>query len=388
MSNTQVLPQHDVSSEPIAQASWRDSGALLVYLAVLALISLHLYRNPTYDMDSIQYMGNALLMEDTDIVRVHQRVYAELRQQVPKRALNMLLGDDPKAPADQNQSRIERATNPYRFAEFLPMFAIRPSYNQALYLVGKTGVGLVRAGILISVAAYFLMGVLLFLWVRPYSTPWLAVSLCALCMASPPLMAVGRDPTSDALASLIAFLSLYLIFEKQQLAAGIAVLLSSIYFRTDFVVLAGPVLLICWLQRRLQFWQATVFGLLAVLSVVTINHFAGDYGIRMLYYRNFIGTPIAPGEVAAHFTARDYLSAFRSGVTKVADSFFVPFLLLGVTGLRSKKMLPIMAATLAYVMLHFVILPNWQERWVAVFYLSMVVSAATWMPNWRSDQSR
>jgi len=80
------------------------------------------------------------------------------------------------------------------------------------------------------------------------------------------------------------------------------------------------------------------------------------------------------------------LSAFRSGITKVADSFFIPFLLLGAMGLRSNKMWPIVAATLAYVMLHFVILPNWQERWVAVFYLSTVVSAITWMGLPRREQ--
>jgi hypothetical protein len=346
------------------------------YLGLLCLVSLHLYRRPIYDMDSIQYMGNALLIEETDPVRLHDRVYSELRRRVAPNDLAPLLGNETGAPTDQNDSRRERAMNPYNFAEFLPFFAIRPLYNDTLYLVSKTGLGLVRASIVISVCSYFLLGGLLFVWVRAYSTPLRAFALCTLGMLTPPLTALGRDTTSDALASLIAFSSLYLIFEKRHLGPGMVILLSSLFFRTDFVVLAGPVILVCWLQRQIPFWQATVLVLVAASSVLAINHFAGDYGIRMLYYRNFVGTPTAPAEMMVRFSAHDYLSAFRSGITKIADSFFLPFLLVGIIGLRSRAGRLLLGTTLAYVALHFLVLPNWQERWVAVFYLSAIVCAA------------
>ena len=64
---------------------------------------------------------------------------------------------------------------------------------------------------------------------------------------------------------------------------GLIVLLGSLYFRTDFVVLAGPVPLVCWLEKRLKLWHATVLAAVALGSVLSINHFAGDYGIQMLY---------------------------------------------------------------------------------------------------------
>ena len=360
--------------------SSRNSGfssiaALVLYLVALALVSLHLYRTPSYDMDSIQYMGNALLMHNTDVVQIHQQVYSELRHAVPGNIVDQLVGNEIGAPADQNLSRKMRASDPYRFAEFLPLFAIRPLYNQVLYVVSKTGIGLVGGGILISVASFFFLGVLLFLWMRPYTTPLLSLSAGLLCMITPPLTSLGRDMTSDALASLVAFASLYLIFEKRLLMPGIALLLSSIYFRTDFVVLAAPVILICWLQRRLRLWQAAILGGLAVSSVLFINHFAGDYGIQMLYYRNFVGTPAAPAEMIVRFSFHDYLSAFRSGITKVMQSFFLPFLVLGAISLRSRQCLPLLLATLAYVILHFLVLPNWQERWVGVFYLTTVICA-------------
>ena len=375
----------------VLRAYWRrvaDVPAPIVfclYLTALLLASVHLYLSPIYDMDFVQYMGNALLMEERDPVRLHQRVYLELRQRVPRPALEDLLGNEIGVSEDQNQSRQERATNAYRYAEFLPLFAIRPLYNQLLYVTSKTGLGLIRAGILISIASYFLIGVLLFVWLRAYTTPLQSLILSLLCMLSPPFTATGRDLTSDALASLVAFASLYLIFERRAMAPGILALLASIYFRTDFVVLAAPVILALWLERRLSLWQAAVLSGVGVASVLCINHFAGDYGIGMLYYRNFTGTPIAPAEMAVKLSLHDYTSAARSGVTRVMMSFFVPFLLIGAIGQRGRQFMALFWVTLAYVALHYLILPNWQERWVVIFYLAAVVCAA--MPRLHEERA-
>jgi len=68
-------------------------------------------------MDSIQYMGNALLMEDRNLTEIHRRVYDDVRANVPKAALQGLLGHTPGAPEDQNESRQARAESPSRFAE-------------------------------------------------------------------------------------------------------------------------------------------------------------------------------------------------------------------------------------------------------------------------------
>jgi hypothetical protein len=359
------------------QSGFRQKAIVGVYLLLLGGCSIHLYRKPIYDVDAIQYMGNALLMEETDVVRIHERVYAEIRRSVPAGDQEGLVGHQAGAPDDQNRSRRERAANPYRYAEFLPLFAIRPLYNQTLWLVSKTGLGLVRSGILISVGSYFLLGILVFLWIGRYASRMFAFAISLLLMISPPLTMLGRDPTADAMATLIAFAALYLIFEKKRFAPGVALLLASIYFRTDFVVLAGPTILACWLERRVDLWKACVLVLIAVASVLCINHFAGDYGIGMLYYRNFVGVPVAPAEMTVGLSLREYFAALRAGITLMTESFFIPFLLLGAIGVVVKPMRVLFAVTLAYASLHFLVLPNWQERWFGLFYLSMGVCAAT-----------
>lgn len=149
---------------------------------------------------------------------------------MPKEARDALLGHQVGAPDDQNKSRQERAANPGDFAEFLPMFAIRPLYNQTLWLVSKTGVGLVRAGVLLSVGPYFLLGILVFVWLRRYTSPAFGFTISILLMLAPPITGLGRETTADAMATLVALAALYLIFEKNRFASGITVLLVALYW--------------------------------------------------------------------------------------------------------------------------------------------------------------
>ena len=349
-----------------------------LYIVAISALAVHLYHTPVYAMDVAQYVGNAILMEQTDPVQVHQRVYAEIDRYVPAAARETLLGREEGAPEEQNKSREIRAKDPYTFMEFLPFFAIRPLYNQAIYLLGKTGMGLIPASVLISAISYVLMGILLLVWVSRYlHSQALACLMALLVMISYPFTLAGRTTGSDGLATVVAFFALYLISETKALTAGLALLLVSIYIRTDNVVLAGLVIAMCWLQHRVDLPKAAVLAALALGSALAINHFAGDYGIKMLYYRNFFGTPIEPAAMVVRLSFHDYLAAVRKGLMLGGEGFFAPFLLLGVGGvLFSKRIRALLIVTTAYVAGHFMVLPNWQERWFLIFYLSMCVAAS------------
>jgi len=132
-------------------------------------------------------------------------VYAEVRQYLPEPAKDHLLGKEEGAPADQNRSRELRARDPRSFAQFLPFFAIRPLYNLTLRYVSKSGIGLLRSTVLLSVAAYFLTGLVLFFWMQKHLQLKLAAILAFLTMLAPPLTMAARENTSDALANLWRF---------------------------------------------------------------------------------------------------------------------------------------------------------------------------------------
>ena len=322
-------------------------------------------------------MGNALLSGHQDIPQIHSKVYGEIREWVPEPARSHLMGIEPGAPVDQSQSRQKRASDSRVFAQFLPFFAIRPLYNLTLWQLSHTRLGLLRSAVFISAASYFLVGLLLISWTQKYANEPISVVLALVTVLTPPITMLGRKATSDALATLVAFTALYLLFETPAITAGLVVLLASIYFRTDFVALAGPALVVSWLKGKIQLWHGVVLSILAVGSALAINHFAGDYGIAMLYYRNFVGTPIAPGEMTVHLSFREYLSAFRSGITLFASSDTLPFVLLGIAVFWvSSRARQLLTVTAGYLALHFLLLPNWQERWFGIFYLSVGVTAS------------
>jgi len=354
-----------------------DRRALLAtafYILALIGLCVHLYRTPVYDMDMIGYMGNALLTNGTSADKAHELVYAEIRR-LPADARDSLLGlrsgDDPSHGA----SRKARAAHASYFAEFLPCFAIRPVYNQLLFLISRVS-GLTRATILLAVVPYFLLGVLVFYWARRYASAGFAAIFSLLLMLMPPIASLGRTTISDALSVFTAALAVYLIFEKEQDAAGIGLLLLSIFVRTDNVILASLVFAALWWMKKLKFWQTAVLGIFAATCVVFINRMAGDYGLAMLYYRNFVDTPIAPAEMVVHFSKSDYLRAFREHLPSVLGGWVLAFLLLAVIGYQRRSRLTILSAIgLAYIALHYILLPNWWERWFVVAYIPMSLSA-------------
>jgi len=56
----------------------------ICYVLLLGFISLHVYRTPVYSFDSLQYMANAVLMQEHDPVVVHRIVYSEIDDRIPQ----------------------------------------------------------------------------------------------------------------------------------------------------------------------------------------------------------------------------------------------------------------------------------------------------------------
>ena len=127
-----------------------------MYIFLLAGVARHLYYKPIYSMDSIQYMGNALLMEEHDPVPRPASVWRSAAIGALENAARDSLGYEVGAPANLKKITLLMRVQCLHIREFLPLFAIRPLYNQTLWLVSKTGLGLVRSGLLISVTSYFL----------------------------------------------------------------------------------------------------------------------------------------------------------------------------------------------------------------------------------------
>jgi hypothetical protein len=254
------------------------SRALIISLSLLfalLLITLHLYRTPSYSMDLIGYMGNALLCRTQNVKELHQLVYREVSTWPnAKQVMGEVSSADPSRTHPAGLACKIPVTSP----KFPPCFAIRPLYNDALYVLSP--LGLSRGALLMSVVSYLFLGWLLFAWTGN--------ALCSLAvMLAPPIVLVGRTTASDAPSILCALAALYLIFKADRLFPGLLLLLVSVFVRTDNVMLVAAVLLALLWLKKFTLSECLVLGILAVASVLFIHHFAGDYGLAMLYYRNF-----------------------------------------------------------------------------------------------------
>jgi len=322
-------------------------------------------------------MANVLAMHGASIQEMHDTVYREARAGIPKPIFDHLTGNDPVAQLSQNHSFRERAANAYHFAEFLPCFAIRPVFNQLVYILHfKLGIGLLTATVVIPVVSYFLLGWVVLAWVSIYvNGPWAPALISLLLMMSPPMWALGRSATPDALSALVALTSLYLIFEQQKLVPGMILLMVSVYIRTDNVVLVLAVLAyLYFVSKRLKTVEAGVLAGVAIASVVVINHFAGDYGPRVLYYRSFVESPIAVGEFVPQFGFREYLTALKSGLSGVIHGPYILFFLMGLVGLlrgTSPALLGVAVTTCLYTASHLIIFPNPETRFFGPFFVAM-----------------
>ena len=366
-------------------SGFREKTVAAVYLLLLTLICTRPYFYSLYDMDMMGYIGNAVAMSGANVRQIHDTAYRAIEAEVPASFRAHLLGQDKAGPTSQWESRQDRAVDAGHFAEYLPCFAIRPVFNELIYVLHfKLGVGLVRATILISVVSYWLIGGLVFVWMRRYAGVERAALGSLLVMLTPPILDLARFNTPDALACLVSLAALYLIFEREQMFGGIILLLASVYVRTDNALLAVGVLIYCaMVSGQLEKAKAAVLAVVAVASVFVINHYAGDYGLRMLYYRSFIAIPLAPGELVAKFGVADYIRAFRGAVSETMIGSLPAFLLMGVIGIcarRGRASQAIASVISFYLVSHFLLFPSGQERFWGVFYIgcAMVLMIGAW----------
>ena len=364
---------------------------LLAFAVCLTLASWRAYRYPEYSTDGFSYMGNAVAMSGAGIQVIHDSVYREARAGMPRPEFDHLTGNDPSEPASERNSFHQRAVDAYRFAEFLPCFAIRPVFNELVYVLHfKLGVGLLKATVLLAVVSYWLLGWVVLAWTARYTAvPW-AAPITILLLLSPPVWDLARSTTPDALSTLVVLLAIYLLFERQKLLPGMILLLASVYVRTDNLFLVVPVLAFLYVTGSgLKATHAVALSALAFVSVLVINHFAGDYGAKVLYYRSFVEPPIAVGEIVPRFGIHEYLTALKAGIGGALHGPYIPFLLMGIVGLlrrASRAVVGLIAVTVVYTAAHLIIFPNPEPRFFGAFFAAMGIALASTLFTSSSEQ--
>ena len=335
----------------------------VVYLVLTVVLFIHFLRYNNYTTDTVEFVGNVVALHVSDPVAIRDLAYRAVTTEAPAMVVPHILGTD--LATEEASVRRAKHADPYRFAQFLPYFSVKPLYIEALNLVHKAGVGLVRSIAVVSAVSFAGMAALIYWWVlRLGGSMWVA---CVLLL-TPEMSALAQGTGPDGLSVLFLLGGLFCLWDVRP-SVGVTLLLLSAWVRPENAIFCILALLYLAAKGQLRVWMAVVLIGISALTPMAINHFGG-YGWKALYSHTFKFTEMDPGMFVPAFTVSDYLHALRSGVREALHSSLIAYLLLWITSLRlvPRMRWPLLLCGL-FSAAKFVIYPNFEPRYYGLLYL-------------------
>jgi hypothetical protein len=366
--STQLSAARPVVYFPVAYP-YHMKARGVVYLVLAFVLFIHFLRYNNYTTDTVEFVGNVVALHVADQVAIRDLAYQAVTTEAPAMVVPHILGTD--LATEEAAVRRAKHGDPYRFAQFLPYFSVKPLYIEALNLVHKAGVGLVRSIAVVSAVSFLAMAAVIYWWVLK-----LGGSMWAACLVllTPEMSALAQGTGPDGLSVLFLLGGLFSLWYVRP-SVGVTLLLSSAWVRPENAIFCILILVYLAVKGELRAWMAVVLIGISALTPMAINHFGG-YGWKALYSHTFKFTEMDPGMLVPTFTASDYLHALRSGVREALHSSLIAYLLLWVAGFR---LVPRMRWPLVlcgfFSVAKFVIYPNFEPRYYGLLYLVTAIGA-------------
>ena len=304
---------------------WRLKAAALCAVLYMAFFATYLATRPSYDWDTIAYMAVALHMEGVPNDRLHDETYGLIRAALPQAWVDNLTGNlTPDAVAVAHATttmgnidlRQDWAAHSESFLAQLPFFSVKPLYP-ALMAVGNVfGVSLITSGLVISAIAYFLIGMLFFVWFAECMPPFIALGTAALLILNPWLVVLARSVGTDIFSiAFLLFGAYFAIRDRPMLSASIFAL--SILARPENSVYAGMFLLYLGVTRKLTVLQTLGFLIATFAFYAGVSQFGANYGWKTLFYFVFINRNAVPGTPIPTIGMWDILMVYVSRLDRI-----------------------------------------------------------------------
>ncbi len=348
---------------------------LFIYLSYVLLLSLNAFLKPLYNWDIIPYVAVVLSLEQSDKKTLHTMTYEQIRQSVPAQ-------DYANNTATPYQKEME--SNYEYFSQQLPFYQIRPLYTSLIYLVYKTGINIVTAIIIISILSSIFMSIIILRWLLDYLDSFYAYLFSFLIIHSAGVLQIARVFTPDALSAAILILSIYVLTRKQVYFAGLLLVLA-IFARTDNIILVVLALSYLKFFSHLNWTGYISFILLSVLSYLSINYFANNYGWATIFHHTLIGLINNPADYHPTVTLSDYLRVLKQNGFQAflwVNPFLV-FLLCGFITISLKADNKIYShltiLMILSVVIHFLLFPApfWQRFFIAHYSIILIAMIVT-----------
>jgi hypothetical protein len=326
----------------------------------------------------IPYVAVVISLEQSDKQAVHIMTYEQIRQSVPAQ-------DYVNNTATPYQKEME--TNYEYFSQQLPFYQIRPLYTTLIYLVYKTGINIVTAIVIISVLSSIFISIIILRWLLDYLDSFYAYLFSFLIIHSTGVLQIARLLTPDALSAAILILSIYVLTRRQVYFTGLLLVLA-IFARTDNIILV--VLALSYLrffslnEYRLNWAGYISFLFLSVLSYLSINYFANNYGWATIFHHTLIGLINNPADYHPTVTLSDYLQILKQNGFEAflwVNPFLVFLLCAFITIIKGDKKIysHLTILMILSVVIHFLLFPApfWQRFFIAHYSIIIIAMIVT-----------
>lgn len=246
--------------------------------------------------------------------------------------------------------------SPEHLAELEPLYAIRPLYVRIVSLVSRE-ISPQKGINAVSAASLFLIALISCFYTRSYL-------YAGVLSITPAIITLGRMGTPDALSTLVVAAGCIALLKNRTFTA-IALLMTSIWVRTDNVLVVLALLAWLAIDGKLPKSYAAALAAVAVASVQYINYFSGNYGWRVLMHFSFVGGRY-PAEIATGITLSQYVHVFAVNAESLIPQL-APFLLLGVAAwkLQSSSDRRILAPVVLAAIARYLLFPSAEARYFA-----------------------
>lgn len=329
-------------------------GVLLLAITLLA------YFIPYYDWDLVAYVGCAVALREHDSKLIQQQAYAALQTELPE--------DDYADIVSGSDFRRDVAQNADHFHQQLRFYQIRPLYIWIVAGLHAMGLGFVQATRIISVAAFFLIGILLHCWLRRYVSELRAGTCTILLLLTPVILTSARTASPDALSAVIVLLGAYFLIERNTVLTGSVLLLAALLLRTDnvlFLFILCAAIAYQRSQKRTRVITA-IAGIAAIGLVLAINHTEHSYPWTVLMQNT--ATPIVnPAEVSPKISVSDYFVAVHDMLDEARENSVAVFPFLAAIALFASRTPARLKQLVKIVLLswtvHIAIFPHIEDRY-------------------------
>jgi hypothetical protein len=357
--------------------------ARIVFCSLLFLLTVAACYVPYYDWDLVAYVGSAISLQEHDASAIQAKAYEALQRELPE--------DDYQDIASGSDFRRDVAHNPDHFHQQLRFYQIRPLYIWTTAGLHAIGIPYVATTRLISGAAFILIGVLLFLWTRRYTSEIHSAWTVLLLLCVPVIFTSARTGSPDAISALLVLAGTFEIVERKHLGSGTLLLFFSLFLRTDnviFIFLLLGSLAIANGEFRNRRRIAAVLAFAAIGLVLTVNHAQHSYSWSVLMQNT--ETPIVnPAEVATKLTAADYFGSVRDMIDEARENSVLAFPLLAAIVLLSRRTPSHLKNLVTVVLLSWtgrlVLFPHIEDRYfiagAAIIGIAAISSALSWNPE-------